>query len=304
MSFKKKDLPESEFYHKLDMLIPGGELRELQNTNSHRKIYLSRISIDGSEEMYEYSKHEIFYQYLEGDPPKSIKDTEKYLRDFLDQVGDRIMGRTRMVWFVRRIRDSKIIGTISLVYIDYTRQMTSWGYGLGPQYWGKGYSLEMLQIMKKYAFEDLHLNRIHGETWSENRPVIGTLLSTGALQEGTLREYYKDSQGNYHDGWKYGILAEDYFTSKKEGSGVAKESKIEKGMIASLVSNILGENDIGVDDSIESVSTWDSLNHITIILGIQEKTGYRFSPEEISEAVSIDNIYKILTKTGALPLVF
>ena len=42
--------------------------------------------MDGLEEMYEYSKHEIFYQYLEGDPPKSIKDTEKYLKNFLNQV--------------------------------------------------------------------------------------------------------------------------------------------------------------------------------------------------------------------------
>ena len=294
---KKKDLSKSEFYHKLDTVIPGGKLEELRNTNSSREIYLTRISMDGLEEMYEYSKDERLYQYLESDPHESIKDTEKYLRSFLDQVGDKVMGRTRIVWFVRRVSDSKIIGTAGLIYIDYARQMTSWSFGLSPEYWGKGYTLGLLEIMKKYVFDDLCMNRIHGDTWSENKPVIGALLATGVQNEGILRQRFRDSRGCYHDGWEYGILAEDYFASKNGKSGAAKEINIERDMIVTWISEILGDNDIGVDDNIKSVSSWDSLNHINIILGIQEKTGYRFSPEEISEAISIDNIYKILTRT-------
>ena len=81
------------------------------------------------------------------------------------------------------------------------------------------------------------------------------------------------------------------------GLGRSKGVEIDREMITNWISEILGEADIDVDDNIHSVSNWDSLNHINIILGIQERTGYLFSPDEIGRATSIDNIYQIISNS-------
>ena len=47
-------------------------------------------------------------------------------------------------------------------------------------------------------------------------------------------------------------------------------------------------------DSMHTISSWDSLNHISIILEIEKKVDYKFSPIEISQAISIENIYNII----------
>ena len=50
-------------------------------------------------------------------------------------------------------------------------------------------------------------------------------------------------------------------------------------------------NDI---DNMDTVTDWDSLNHIKIILNIEKHTGYKFSPIEISQARSVSNIQEII----------
>ena len=68
-----------------------------------------------------------------------------------------------------------------------------------------------------------------------------------------------------------------------------------KQMIAEIISDLLEDPDIDVDGNMNSIGKWDSLNHIKIILKIEEKTDYRFSHKEISRATSIDEIHKILS---------
>ena len=114
----------------------------------------------------------------------------------------------------KKVDDDKVIGTVSILNIDYERQMTDWSFGLGAAYWGKGYSLEMLELTKKYIFEELCLNRIYGCTHVENEGVINLLLAIGAEQEGIARQVYRNSNGKYYDGWTYSILAEEYLKNE------------------------------------------------------------------------------------------
>ena len=205
------------------------------------------------------------------------------------------MGRSMMMWFVKILEDNKIIGTVSILNIDYERQMTDWSFGLGAAYWGKGYSLEMLDLTKKYVFEELCLNRIYGCTRVENEGVINLLLAIGAEQEGIARQVYRDSNGKYYDGWTYSILAEEYFKNEVFDVDVDDScDAITMEMIAETISETLGGVSVQANDDMQSIIQWDSLNHINIIVSLQEKTGANFAPADISKAISVEAIYKIL----------
>ena len=252
--------------------------------------------MEGLDDMYEYSRDPLLYQYLErSSPPKSIVEMEQYLKNFVNQVGTKIMGRNRMMWFVKKIEDNKVIGTVSILNIDYERQMTDWGFGLGVAYWGKGFSFEMLELTKKYIFEDLCLNRIYGCTRVENKGVINLLLAIGAVHEGIARQVYRDSNGKFYDGWTYSILAEDYLNKKIiEANLDCFSNVVTMNVITETISETLGGVSVRENDDMQSITQWDSLNHINIIVSLQEKTGAKFAPADISKAISVEAIYKIL----------
>ena len=292
----RNTLNKTEFYRILDEISPEIRQDKAESMNISNNVFLERISMEGLEGMYEYSKDPTMYKYLERtQPPKSIRDTEKYLNNLLDQVGKKVMGRTRMMWFVKMIEDETIIGTISILNIDYERQMTDWSFGLGSAYWGQGYSLEMLEVMKKYVFEELCLNRIYGCTRVDNEGVINILLALGAKQEGVARQIYRDNHGRHYDGWTYSILADDYFAKYDDGGDVDDfPSEINTDLIAETISKALGGVNVDPSGDMHSIAQWDSLNHINIIVSLQEKTGARFTPAEISGATSVEAIFQIL----------
>ena len=288
-------LPKTEFYNILDEIVPGGSIEVAKNEASKRKIYLERISMDGLEEMYEYSKNPSMYKYLElTKPPKSIGDIKKYLNNLLDQVGKEKMDRNRMMWFIKRIEDSKIIGTTSLLNIQYNSQRTEWGIGLGPAYWGKGFSFETFRLLKIYIFEVLHLNRIEGQTRIDNEAVISLLITMGAVKEGIARQFYRNAHGHYYDCWVYSLLAKDYFNLDYLEVKKFTDKGISHEMIATIIADVLSVKKVNINDSIETLSSWDSLSHISIILEIEKKTGVKFSQKDIAGATSVKEIHRII----------
>ena len=121
------------------------------------------------------------------------------------------------------------------------------------------------------------------------------MLALGAKQEGIARQVLRDNNGKYHDGWTYSILADDYFSITEVGLNKSDFSnKITRDTIAGIISNTLGGVSVGANEDMQSIAQWDSLNHINIIVSLQEKTGAKFTPVDISKAISLEAIYQIL----------
>jgi len=77
-------------------------------------------------------------------PHETLKETKNHLDRLLFEEGKDVDGKKRMNWFVTREADNKIIGSASLLNIDYNKQMTEWGFGLSSEYWGRSYGICML----------------------------------------------------------------------------------------------------------------------------------------------------------------
>jgi [ribosomal protein S5]-alanine N-acetyltransferase len=272
--------------------IPGGEYNK-GKFPSNRTLYFTRLSMDGLKEMHEYSLDERLYEYFEFKPFKTIDDTEKYLNRLIDLEDDKIHGRTAMAWFVRCIEDNSLIGTARLVNIDYNRKSVEWGYGIDPNLWGEGYIFEIQELLKEYVFEKLKLNRLYGSTMVGNERVIASLKVAGCKHEGISRDYYCDSGGIFHDAWNYSMLASDYYTNKQRIKSINSKEKITKKTIANLIAKELNDVSVGENSDMGSISDWDSLSHIGIILSIEKETGLSLTPKEIAQSTSVENIYNI-----------
>jgi acyl carrier protein len=46
----------------------------------------------------------------------------------------------------------------------------------------------------------------------------------------------------------------------------------------------------------DTVENWDSLNHLNVVLALEQEFGIRFMPEEIEELLSVEYITALLDK--------
>ncbi len=279
-----------KFFEIINNRLPQEVIYEIDN---ERSLYYQRLDINGLEEMHNYSTDERFYEFLSYAPFKEIDDTKKYIQKLLSRMEKKNGEQNTIYWFVRKSSDKTLIGTACLVNIDYENRSAEIGYGIDPKYWGQGYINQIIESLKHYCFESLELNRIHGKTHSGNERVIKTVKSLGMKHEGILRSYILDHKNVFHDGWKYSMLKNEYFSFFKNDKKIKKN--IDINTILSLVSKILKE-DISVDSDMENTLNWDSLNHMAILLTINDELNIQFSPREVASAISIRKILELINK--------
>ena len=282
-------LPLKKLSDRFSQIVPGeGEQNEyIESHHIESDLYFSELSLSGLDEMHKYSVNPDFYEFLEFDPFKTIDDTKTYIEKLLQRMSNQSGERSAMYWFVRRKNDDRLVGTAALVNLNYARQSIEWGYGIDPVFWGYGYVLQIQEMLKKFTFEVLDLNRLHGITMVENERTIQSLLASGMKYEGTLREFYC-KKSVYYDGWQYGMVAKDYHKSNVVPSSVL----VNMNDIINVVSSVLTEEEITDESSMENTFSWDSLNHMAIIIALKEELSIEFKPGEVYSATSVKKILK------------
>ena len=268
----------------LEKVIPG-------NDNKLSEIYFEPLSMSGLEEMHHYSIDKRLYEFFEFKPFEIIEDTRDYINKLLNKrmsyEGDQKQG---MYWFVRRVSDKKLLGTACVVNIDYSRKSLEWGYGIDPNYWGKGYILQIQEFLKEYVFTKLNFNRIYGNTFTSNKRAISSLISTGMKEEGIARQYYFKN-GKYIDSWMYSMLREDYLTTKTSDN---MSNSISDHKIIEIISRVLENDDVNINSTMLNTDNWDSLNHLHIIVMLKEELEIDFSPKDIANSKSVKSIIQII----------
>ena len=290
-------IDKKEFYKRFEVIIPGEAVPGTSLKKVETDIYFEHFSMAGLEEMHKYSVDERLYEFFEFKPFTSIEETKAYLEKLMGRMSGSVEVRTTMYWFVRRKTDGQLIGTAGLVGLNYGRRSVEWGYGVDPELWGNGYILQIQEILKQYAFEVLELNRLDGVTMIHNERTISSLLAAGMKHEGTLRDFYcKD--GVFYDGWKYAMLRKDYLEETNQFS--VDGSVYTQNDVINIISSVLDEEEITEDSTMFNTASWDSLNHMSIMVALFEKTKISFSPIQISNATSVTSITQLLNSKSGL----
>jgi len=113
---------------------------------------------------------------------------------------------------IETISDHKYIGGCGINKIDWKNSVATVGIFIGDKgYWGKGYGTDAMNVLVRFIFEQMNINRIQLFVFSFNPRAIKSYEKVGFQVEGQLRNaIYRN--GEYHDEVVMGILKEEYFT--------------------------------------------------------------------------------------------
>ena len=112
---------------------------------------------------------------------------------------------TNQVMF--KVVDEVILGACGLHYISWTNRSAEFGIYIGKDYQGQGHAKVALCSLLEYGFNELNLNRIWGEVYSNN-PALQFYKKFGFEIEGRLRETYYNN--GWHDSYIISMLRKDH----------------------------------------------------------------------------------------------
>jgi [ribosomal protein S5]-alanine N-acetyltransferase len=117
---------------------------------------------------------------------------------------------------VCRVDDGKIVGSLNLSQIFRGGFQNAYlGYHVGAEYAGRGYMSEAIELVLKYAFENLRIHRLEANIQPGNLASLAVVKRAGFIREGYSKRYLKVS-GRWRDHERWAILAEDWRVKRRE----------------------------------------------------------------------------------------
>jgi RimJ/RimL family protein N-acetyltransferase len=178
---------------------------------------LVRLTDESPKEMAEafsrWNRNSQYSRLLDTDPPHlwSVKKTREWMEKEQEKASPNYI-----LFGLRMTAEDKLIGFVSFEGISWRNRDTFVAIALGErEQWGKGYGTEAMQLMLRYSFLELNLNRISLSVFDYNPRAIRSYEKCGFQHEGRMREFIlKD--GKWHDLLFMGILQEEWKARNQE----------------------------------------------------------------------------------------
>ena len=156
--------------------------------------------------MHEYSTKEEMYSFLEFLPHTTLADTEEYLQ--------KLIARSKLdnghYWFIKTLKENKIIGTFGVHDIDWRKRIGEVSYGISPEFSRLGLFSEALNEVLNYLFDELDFHRVCATTRFDNLGSIKGLQKQGFEIEGRLKDFYFSHDGKRYDALILAILKHNF----------------------------------------------------------------------------------------------
>ena len=70
--------------------------------------------------------------------------------------------------------------------------------------------------------------------------------------------------------------------------------------LKNILSEVFSQNNICLDDSIDTIEEWDSMLHMELIIALEESYSIRIEPEDIVTLTDVKSIQDYLNNKGLL----
>lgn len=170
------------------------------------RLVLRKISMDDTDDMYEYSKDSEVTKYLLWSPHPD----KAYTFEYISYLQNRYKTGDFFDWAIICPESGKMIGTCGFTRFDFQHNSGEIGYVINPKYSGKGIATEASARIIRYGFEELALNRIECKYMIENAASRRVMEKNGMIFEGIRRQGML-IKGNYKDIGICSLLREDFF---------------------------------------------------------------------------------------------
>jgi RimJ/RimL family protein N-acetyltransferase len=104
----------------------------------------------------------------------------------------------------------RLLGGSGLHRIDWDLRSFEIGYWLRRSAEGRGYMTEAVQLLTRWAFDDLAASRVFIRMDVRNARSRAVAAGLGFVHEGTLRNSLPDAEGRPRDSHMYALIPEDY----------------------------------------------------------------------------------------------
>jgi len=145
-------------------------------------------------------------------PPQTEVDTQEFLSRMLQS------SHNACNFVIADAQDESYIGQLDLFRIDWRLRQGEIGMVIGQSGMrGQGYGREALELMEKYAFSNLGLERLELEVHMDNHAAVQCYQKAGFTLEGVKRHAYW-ADGHFGDVGVMSILRDEYLgtlTDKK-----------------------------------------------------------------------------------------
>jgi len=102
--------------------------------------------------------------------------------------------------------DDTLLGSVSLIHLDWRNLRTEVGYWLAREGRGHGHATRAVKLISAWAFASLGLERIELIASTGNRPSQQVAERAGFTREAVLRAYWRGKRGQ-EDMVAFGLLA-------------------------------------------------------------------------------------------------
>jgi len=147
------------------------------------------IPADGNEIFIQRS-HPIALKYINRVPAANLEEALA----FITKITGLLESNESVIWAIVPKGEEKLVGTICLWNIDKELDRAETGYGLHPDYFGKGIMSEVLSAVSNYGFQQMKLKRIDAYTHKDNKASLRLLEKNKFLRNHAFEADFEDKK--------------------------------------------------------------------------------------------------------------
>ncbi|MFB5086670.1 GNAT family protein [Psychrobacillus sp. PGGUH221] len=171
------------------------------------ELILGKIEEKHLQDLFRLYDNDKVFEYCGIIPKHNIQTVSKMIGHFERDY----QKRSRIKWGIFQKKDSqKLLGIIECMDFNQKVNSVTIGYYLAEECWGNGIATKSVQLIVKYLFGEVNLNRIHAEVMPANEVSKKVLNKNGFIREGLLRQATLWSGKGIVDLEIYSLLKEDY----------------------------------------------------------------------------------------------
>ena len=131
---------------------------------STKRLELRKIGIQDADEIYFLRSNPDVNKYIQREPCKGKDEAESFISKRIEDIE----ANKLFLWAITFKGSPKLVGSICLWNIDWTKNYAEIGFDLLPDFQKKGIMNESMKLVVDYGFNNLNLHTIEAFTHKEN----------------------------------------------------------------------------------------------------------------------------------------
>lgn len=176
------------------------------------RVKLRWLEPSDTRDLFEIFSNKEVCRYWSSPPMKEAAEAGRLIAD----IHEMFVAHTLYEWGVARVRDDRIIGTLTLASLDEKNRRAEVGFSLARSAWGNGYMREAIKLGLDFAFDQMDLMRVEADVDPNNTNSLRLLEDMSFKREGYLRERWRVA-GEVTDSVLLGLLRREWQARDEAG---------------------------------------------------------------------------------------